>query len=215
MKQTFGKFELEAECVFAKPEQKDFDNGLNSLGIQYGADFTLRYKDRKQRKNALGMLQFIKAATKVGNSPTSSCSGIALDSNIKQGIRPVTDYLFGTVGLPISYSGSIFCGRLTCQRNTNECEICDCPREIMKYDQDKSLHLPAAAQFWNFVVEIQENFGIIFPIGVSWSYEIKQIGKTNQYTAEISILEEASLDSIDYNNIFSGYIADNSYKILR
>lgn len=58
MKQTFGKFELEAECVFAKPEQKDFDNGLNSLGIQYGA---------------------IKAATKVGNTPTSMTRTKALN----------------------------------------------------------------------------------------------------------------------------------------
>ncbi len=220
-------FTLNLKTVLEKPSDDDFKNMsmTGNIALQYGADFELVYTDlNEKRKNTLGILQFIKPSVQINDKVGDKDKNIFIDSTRKDGTSPLSDYLYGTPNVKINYENSQYVKKLMCEREVTRSIIRDTPRELLGYVTDRqngsvSLIKAPKVVFYNFVVEIDGTYSIIYPKGVTWSYQITQKMEdgrfVNEYEYQYSELCRADFNQLKLESIFGSSIAPKSYRVLR
>lgn len=239
LKKECGKFTLQIELHMSEPEEGDFndkkqmcgDDG-QGLALQYGADFELKYFQEENRPNPIGILQFVQPSQMVGNPLGDSEKNIYIDKQQteEQTVKQTTlkNYLFGNPKEKIiSPKGLWREEEWVCVRKNNESVIRDTPREIIGYDLDVSsqtriLNKAPKLVFYDFMVEIQGEYCIIYPCGVKFEISVEQHrnatgGYLNIYTQKISELLPVNFSALKLEEILGigNRIDPKSYKIVK
>ncbi len=214
-KKTFQHegFSLEAYPILIKPEDADFNASDPYLAIQCGADFHVSYQGKFSSNPQLGLLQFVRSETIVGNPPRDPESGVCIDHELENS-HQLVDYLYGRPGEKITYQASKFYDKPTTIRGTNQCDIYDIPRELHGFTGQNLNGSPILIKFWEFAVEISGGYGIIYPNGIKWSLSFGQVPGKNEYTCSVAF-GGAKFSDLNYKMIFGnqGAVNENTYKI--
>lgn len=217
-KRTFQHegFQLEVYPFLIKPEDNDFDTSAPGLAIQCDADFHLAYQGKFSSKPQLGILQLVRSGIVVGNPPRDTVSGVCIDHGFESS-RNLIDYLYGNPGQKIIHQAAKFFNMPTTIREANRCEIYDIPREPHGFTGKNLNGSPILIEFWEFVVEIAGEYGIIYPNGIKWNLSFAQepAGK-NEYACEIQF-GTAKFTDLNYEGIFGSQnaVSQDSYKIAK
>lgn len=224
--QKCDNFSLKIELRIEKPADTDFKQNRSGLGLQYGADFELSYSRNGNQRNPIGILQFVKPSQPVGNPLGDEGKNLYIDKEQLPGKGILKDYLFGVPGRIITYNGTWVTNQPVCTREVNESTIRDTPREIIGYDLDpasRTLMLEKAPKlvFYDFWVEIQNDYCLIYPLGVGFTISVEQ--KTdngsylNAYDLNLSRLSRVNFHQMKLNEILQigGKIDPNSYKVVQ
>lgn len=180
---TCGKFFLELHPYLAIPENR-FDP---YAALQYGADFKLAFsRNAAAGQKPLGILQFIKAQTAVGQHPAGEW---CLDVNYQP--TSLQDCLFGRSGM--IFDKGMYKGQRIAVHGTEKCYMIDTPREIIKY-KDGAITGPTLTTFANFIVEIDGPKSRLFPEGITWSYEHTP-GAAGGYTLAVGAPRPERIDT--------------------
>lgn len=238
-----NNFELQITPELIPPGNEDFTNHSTSLGLQYGADFELKYHRNSSRPYNIGILQFVKPSQIVGNQPGDPSKNIYIDKEKyvdKNGMGQTTNleyYLFGNPGTKIQHNGRWF---TPCTRAVNESTLHDIPREIIGYEFDSLSRTPSLVMapkmvFYDFPVEINGDHCIIYPAGVSFTISVTQnmiqtttsegdkiYSYLNQYNIQVSPLTSVNFHDLGLQSILElkdpqgayDYIHKSSYEIL-
>lgn len=215
-KKTYDKngFNIEVYPMLIKPSDGDFSTSAHGLAIQCGADFHVSYQGKFSSKPKLGILQFVRSEIVVGNPPMDPVSKVCIDHGFESSHRLV-DYLFGNPGVRIAHQASKFFNMPTAVRGTNRCEIYDIPREPHGFAGQNLKGSPIVIEFWEFVVEISEEYGYIYNNGIKWKLSFAQepAGK-NEYACEV-MFNTAKFEDLPYREIFrnNNAVAADSYKL--
>lgn len=215
-------FELDIELKIVKPDDVDFNHRNPNIALQYGANFELKYSQTEKRNNCIGILQFIKPSVMVGQPLGDEEKNIYIDhSHIPgDGSVPLKEYLYGTPNNRISYWNNV----VECERLNDKSIIRDVPREIIPYELDTSSNTMALRSypkmvFYDFMVEIVQEYSEIYPLGVTFEIDVVQIKNGNNYLNEYDIkcseLRRANFNDLRLGNILkiNNKIACNSYTI--
>lgn len=211
-----GGFQLEVHPMLIKPDENDFKTSAPDLAIQCGADFHLSYQDKFSSNPKLGILQFVRSETVVGNPPKDSVSGVCIDHGFENSQRLV-DYLFGNPEQKIIHQASKFFNMPTAIRETNRCEIYDIPRELHGFVGQNLTGSPIVIEFWEFVVEIAGEYGMIYNNGIHWRLSFAQEpAGMNEYACEVTFYT-AIFEHLNYKGIFesANAVNANTYKIVK
>lgn len=207
-------FQLEVTPIIIKPSEEDFHQAAPGLAIQCGADFHLSYQGRFSSEPKLGILQFVRSDTVVGNPPKDPVSGVCIDSGF-QATGRLVDYLYGSPEGKIIHQMSAFFGKYTAIREKNRCEIYDIPREVHGFAGQNLQGSPIMIEFWEFAVEIDGEYGIIYPGGIKWSMAFAQeAAGENAYSCKVGFGASKFTD-LNYKGVFGNQnaVRGDTYKI--
>lgn len=219
-------FTLEIELQMRKPDDDDFKKKVLNLGLQYGADFELRCSRNGTYSYPIGILQFVKPSQIVGNPLGDAIRNIYIDKIQFAGKVKLKKYLYGEPGENITHAGTWVTGKPICVRKENQSVIHDTPRELIGYDLDAAsqtliLSKVPKLEFYDFLVEIQGEYCIIYPLGVGFEISVEQKKNDqgeylNIYEQKVSELKSVNFEALKLKKILEidNKIDQNSYKII-
>ena len=202
----YERFTLDIEPKCSPPTDEMFNQHSPNIGLHYGADFVLTYRLKTEMKYPIGILQFIKPSQLVGNPLGDRSKNLYIDKEQVPGKGKLKDYLYGDPNKNISHETSSLNGMPMCVRTMQESVIRDIPREIIGYDLDvpsQTMMLRKAPQmvFFDFMVEIQGEYCVIHPSGVTFTIGVVQQGNPNGGYLNQYDLSVSDWARIDFNKL--------------